>query len=653
MFDVLKDLVAKRFTFLAGHDLFVVDVEKNEIFDAYLAGFDDPEIRQSNNCNCCKSFINHYGDVVAIINGKVENLWDLDIKKVPEEFKKSVAAIRDLVASKKITTPFRTKLLKLGTASNFQQLADGKVREWRHFNAVMPVEKVSRNPKSIESEVGNLMATKQVFTRALNEFTLEAVDEVLSLIAENSLYRGAEWKTQVTEFRKHKVKYDTLSDNEKEAYAWSHYERGGRLRNTVMGTLLIALSRGEPVEVAVRTYEVAVAPSNYRRTTSLISNTQVSAAKEKLKELGLESALVRRHATTDDIPLENVMFVNRTSATKDVFAELASSAARKPEKARKVSIAEFVENILPKTSNLELYVEASMHPVSLIAPSDPDAGKLFTWNNGISWSYHNNMTDIIKEKVKEAGGAIVGELRVSLEWFNHDDLDLHVVQPDGQTIYYANRRTAAGELDVDRNAGTGTTRTPVENIIFRQANAMRSGKYKVYVHNFARREFDNVGFNVQIENRGNIVNLSHPKALPNRDKLLVAEIDFDDKTGVTNITSELGRSSISRDVVGLPADQYHKVNMAMFSPNYWGENNIGNKHFFVILDGAKVETPLRPFFNEFLTKDLNEVRKVFESLASKLMVEPAEQTTTGVGHSLTQSGSMTFKVDGKPLVVEF
>ena len=46
-----------------------------------------------------------------------------------------------------------------------------------------------------------------------------------------------------------------------------------------------------------------------------------------------------------------------------------------------------------------------------------------------------------------------------------NDLDLHLVTPDGKEINYNNRTWNGGYLDYDKNvAGKAKTRTPIENI---------------------------------------------------------------------------------------------------------------------------------------------------------------------------------------------
>ncbi len=87
------------------------------------------------------------------------------------------------------------------------------------------------------------------------------------------------------------------------------------------------------------------------------------------------------------------------------------------------------------------------------------------------------------ERLQRAG-AKSGDVQVSLIWDNYNDLDLHMITPRGENIFFGKRRSRCrGELDVDMNAGQGTTREPVENIYWGKGKAP-FGKFRVAVHHF-------------------------------------------------------------------------------------------------------------------------------------------------------------------------
>ncbi|MBW2164298.1 MAG: YfaP family protein, partial [Deltaproteobacteria bacterium] len=82
-----------------------------------------------------------------------------------------------------------------------------------------------------------------------------------------------------------------------------------------------------------------------------------------------------------------------------------------------------------------------------------------------------------------------GDVEVALHWTNYNDLDLHVIDPQGEKIYYAHRTSASGgELDVDANAGCAGHRTQNawEHIVW--VSNPPSGQYQVQVNYFAHCE---------------------------------------------------------------------------------------------------------------------------------------------------------------------
>jgi hypothetical protein len=94
----------------------------------------------------------------------------------------------------------------------------------------------------------------------------------------------------------------------------------------------------------------------------------------------------------------------------------------------------------------------------------------------------------IKQRVEAAGGMYEGvDIRASLLWNNRNDLDLHVITPAGEHIYYgAKKAKCGGWLDVDMNV-SGETTKPVENVRWKKGTAP-AGKYRVYVQNYRFHE---------------------------------------------------------------------------------------------------------------------------------------------------------------------
>ena len=111
----------------------------------------------------------------------------------------------------------------------------------------------------------------------------------------------------------------------------------------------------------------------------------------------------------------------------------------------------------------------------------------------------------IRQRVTAAGGLYDNvDVRASLLWNNRNDLDLHVVPPSGEEVFYAHKKSACGGwLDVDMNV-RGETEKPVENIRWARGQAP-AGRYKVYVQNYAFHEKRSpTPFKVELEVGGKI-----------------------------------------------------------------------------------------------------------------------------------------------------
>ena len=82
-----------------------------------------------------------------------------------------------------------------------------------------------------------------------------------------------------------------------------------------------------------------------------------------------------------------------------------------------------------------------------------------------------------------------GSVRVTLTWDSDDDVDLHVVDPAGERIHYADKTsTSGGTLDRDDNASSACGSDPepggVENVFWPTVPAAPSGTYTVEIYSY-------------------------------------------------------------------------------------------------------------------------------------------------------------------------
>ena len=503
-----------------------------------------------------------------------------------------------------------------------------------------------------------------MFKRSLDEITEEAVDTVLELIASNTLYRGQEWERVLKDFRKYQREYNGLSDEEKDTYTWTKAmtigDVIGRIRNHSIGTLLVNISESMDLDNAVKAYENVVAPANYKRPKAIFTKKMLEDAKKTVTDLGYMDSLQRRFARLDDITVNNILFCNRDAAPRiqgglDIFDEMSKEVAVNPKKFSKVeeiSAEKFVSDVLLTAKELEVLFENrhKKNMVSLIAPVNKDAKNMMKWSNPFSWAYTGNMTDSeMKERVKNAGGAVDGVLRFSIQWnagkdWNRDDFDAHCKTPC-QHIFFSHMvdHVTRGRLDVDViNPEKG--KPAVENITWADKSEMVDGDYEFFVHNYCHSNGAS-GFTAEIEFDGQIYEFEYDQPLRQGQNVPVATVTL--KDGVFTIKEKLPSTTSSREIWGVNTNQFVPVTVMCYSPNYWDEQTgIGHKHYLFMLNGCVNENTPNGFFNEFLKQELVQHKRVFEALGSKMHVADDPNQLSGIGFSSTKRDDVIVKVKG-------
>ena len=657
--------------------LFTVNVDTEELYNLYLDSFPagTNEIyreRREYDCSCCRHFIRDVGNVVSIKNGELHTIWG--INPVSDDKYNVVAAALDAyVKQKAVLGVFLKKEKRIGTPENREMLPTGKINKYEHFFVDLPEICIFKEcyGHTFEGDLSQFRDVRNVFKRSLDEISKESVDTVLELIAQNSLYKGAEWKKQLTEFKNYQKEYGKLTDEQKELWIWEKSIAAGavigKIRNHSIGTLLVNISEGMDLDLAVRKYEQIVAPVNYKRPKAIFTKKMLENAKKTITELGYMDSLQRRFATLDDITVNNILFSNKDAAKRitgamDLFDEMEQDVAIDPKrfsKVEEISAEDFIKNVLPVAKELEVYLENKhiQNMVSLIAPEVADAKTMFKWNNGMSWAYTGNITDSdIKENVKAAGGSVTGIVRFSIQWNDgngkdNSDLDAHCLEPQGgDHIYFSHKisRYTGGELDIDitdpiyqckSNGGVA-----VENITYPSKERMKPGTYKFYVNQYSFR--NSQGFKAEVEVNGEIHSYEYNS--PVRGNVDVAEVILD-QSGNFKVVDKLpgNCATISKDVWGIKTLQFTPVSVVCYSPNYWDEQKgIGHQHlFFMLKDCINPEEP-NGYYNEFLKPELEQHRRVFEALGSKAHVKDVDDQLSGVGFSLTKRNDLIIKVKG-------
>lgn len=122
-----------------------------------------------------------------------------------------------------------------------------------------------------------------------------------------------------------------------------------------------------------------------------------------------------------------------------------------------------------------------------------------------------------KEKLQNDSVRVVNNagrfecLSFTLIWNSADDLDLSVVDPRQNLIFFKKYcksfdnkfSSAGGQLDIDLNAGDVITSEPVENVYFKCKPP--KGVYQIQVHSYKKRESRPVSFAVIVREGGEVI----------------------------------------------------------------------------------------------------------------------------------------------------
>lgn len=667
-FNNVKNLLAENFNRISAvNRFFETDIDKDYLWNLYLDSFPEganPIYRERRvyDCSACRQFIRNIGGVVYIDDDlNLHSIFEFDTRSAT--FQPVMDALANYVTSRPIIDIYLNDAPTVGVKQNRELLTDGTVQTWEHFFVKLPSSMYDTHDH-IPTEKAKIRDRKNVFKRSLDEISMDAIDTVLELISSNTLYKGEEWKNPLTLLKNFKELYSVIPDTKKDLYACRTAltigDTIGRIRNHSIGVLLTDISEGMDLDTAVRRYEKIVAPTNYKRPKAIYTKKMLEEAKKTITKLGYIDSLPRRFATLDDITVNNILFSDRDAAKRiggDIFDEMMAEVAVDPKKfsrVEEVSAEKFVNDILPFSKSVEVLLENrhAKNMVSLIAPVNKDAKTMFKWNNAFSWAYTGNITDSdIRENVKSAGGRVDGVLRFSIQW-NEDgtdncDLDAHCLEPNGYEIYFGSARKPRfspthGQLDIDIINPNGAV--AVENITWDSKNNMKVGDYIFAIHQYsgsARK-----GFRAEVEFDGNIYSFSYDKPMRPDEIIKIAVVNMD-RYGNFAMKELLPSNVSTREVWGLKTNNFVPVTVVMYSPNYWdNQHGIGHRHYFFMLkDCVNPEQP-NGFYNEFLDSRLNDHKRVFEALGSKLAVASADGQLSGLGFSATKRNDLFIKVKG-------
>jgi hypothetical protein len=670
--------------------LFRSSLTGQQVWDIYINSFPEeqnPIFRDPTsttyNCNLCKNFIRRYGNIVSIDeNYNIVTIFDVPTMEFVAVSRKLTLALKSAPISEVFFETFNelnslpyescTKnntQFKLGIDKNVKRytkeeaekygvVQPNEIRTFNHLHLFVPKQFVDISGNSVEALMADYRDAKNVFQRAMESISIDTYNLVRDLINQGSLLDGQTHLYKVEQMIPFALQYNQLSQDKKDNWCWvnSYKLPFAKFKNELIGVLCTELAEGKELNEACQAWNKRIDPANYMKAIAPITKRQIEEAKKFVEENGYEASFDRRFATIDDIKASEILHVNVGTGqipSVSIFDSVKSTSTRHKRSefdgVEEVSIDKFMKDILPNCTSVEAFLsnghEGNM--VSLTTANIKESTPIFKWSNNYSWTFNGNLAgkSQIKENVKSAGGKIEGTLRCSLQWNDDDtkgnvDFDLHCKESRGTEIYYSNKKSyqTGGWLDVDmiRPAKIG-----IENITW-QNKIMPDGEYLFFVRNFCGGP--NKGFKIEIEFDDNTFNYYYAQPTSYKQDIKVAAISV--KSGIISIIHYLSENSVSKDIYGLPTNEFHKVNLVCLSPNHWDNNNVGNKHYFFMLDKCKCPVSIRSFHAENLIPELANHRKVLEVLGNTTMINPTDKQLSGLGFNATVKDELIVKLSG-------
>ncbi len=623
-------------------------------------------LRPHYTCNACRHFVERFGSLVAIDEqGRLSSaLWG---EGAPAPFDRAFKRMAEAVVAAEVDGMLVPATRALGTPAS-PPTAEGKV--WTHFSVEVP-----RAHSHALLSAGQVQAERRedfgMLARGLAEFPQSLVEQAHALLTSGTLYRSekcigvATWLLEV-----HRSVAAGKTPRHKNALLWRAVATAPagftHVRSSMIGTLLEDLASGLDTAAIKRRFDEKMSPTNYMRAQVDPSAGNIAQAEKVIGALKATGALARRYARLDDL----ASFLWRPRPPQpagppgSVFGHLTPKSKDRPGKLalpqQTLTWEKFARTVLPDAIAIEAQVPAgSQRFMALVTAASADAPPILQWDaedrrNPVSWYYHAGIDAEMKRRVEGAGGQYEGvDIRASLLWDNRNDLDLHVITPRGEHIYFGSKRSGCGGwLDVDMNV-RGETTTPVENIRWARGAAPR-GHYRVYVQNYRFHEPGQqpTPFKVEVEISGEIYHF-HGVVSPRgqtgaNSDVTVFEFDHEPGQKLSNPPRNAAPPAGTRQW-NVAAGSWVPVTAIVPSPNLWGEQPLvqHGRHTFFLLKGCRDTTEGlgRGFFTETLRGDFRSIRSTLEAFNRSAKIEgAAEAEACGLGMTDQAPWNLPLKV---------
>lgn len=279
--------------------LFHTDVPN--LYDIFLQGL-SAELRPHYACRCCRRFVERYGNVVTVQNGKLQSaLWQ---GTMPAAFVASVAAMRQAVETATISGVVVSGADTFGTP--FSLAAEYGTATWTHMAVEWPVARRFNSPlKTADAHAAALKEERKMLERGLSEFTVDQLNTALTLFTSGTLTRPEKGQPLVQWVLEQHAALSKLKGTAREHALWQIAVTAPagfcHIRSCVVGTLLEDLVAGYDVKTIAKRWADKLDPTQYMRAQVAPAAGQLKRAESVIDKMAAAGSLARRYAQDNDV----------------------------------------------------------------------------------------------------------------------------------------------------------------------------------------------------------------------------------------------------------------------------------------------------------------------------------------------------------------
>lgn len=419
-FDIFAEEIRHRAEAWGTHHWYRSTINPDELWEAYLSGFSDPEIRQQHNCHCCKSFIKKYGGLVTTKGKELfsplwpeytdTNLYSESLENIHKLFNANRCSIK---------YPFYTDREILGTRDDDEG--------WTHFWVQTRAFQYHRGPTKHAAEKfqEHKMLVEYLHSMELNTISIaKDIFQSDSTLARSKHAGMANWLLDIRRY------VSTLGySNERRNYLW-HVAMNApigycHIKNTVVGTFIEDIEK-HGIEEAKRKLNAMMNPLQYQRPQAAPTEGNIRAAEALFQKMNLGPSLERRYANLQDIQEFLWKPAVREEKAQGLFSHLSKEHKKmelpKDSYINNISWVVFARDVLPQAKSIRIKLNGTLNFAGLVTAVHADAEPILQWDrkehrNPVSWYvYHGGSRPSTWALVDGEWADIVGVTLMPSNW---------------------------------------------------------------------------------------------------------------------------------------------------------------------------------------------------------------------------------------------